>query len=389
MTLKLHASGMTLHTHASGMTLHTHASGMTMDTHAKVDLEAIRKNCRTLSSFAGKPVLAPIKADAYGHGAVQVAGALEADVIGFAVATASEAMQLRAGGIVKDIVLLTPPRPEAVPGLVHSQISFVVSSVSELETLAAEGLAQRETVAVHLKVNTGLNRLGAQADEAAKVLQMTSRHQYIELVGVMTHLLDSEDLEPAWARLQLERFNAFLEAHRVQVPYRHAANTGGVLNRDLGAHFDLIRPGIGLYGYAPGADLHDILELRPAMTLNAPVIFVKPLSAGEPVSYNAQWIAPQNTNIATVRLGYADGYPRAISGKASALLNGEIVAQVGRVCMDQLLLDIGSLEVAVGHMVTLFGAGPITAQDVARWAGTNAYEILTGIGSRVPRIYPD
>ncbi len=357
------------------------------DTHALVNLEAIRGNARRLAAFADKPILAPIKADAYGHGAVRVAGALEPLVWGFAVATASEALELRASGIVKDVLLLTPPRGSSLAALVHNDVSFVVSSLEELALLAREAAAQGETVRVHLKVNTGLNRLGASPEDAAKLLLEIGRQSNLELIGVMTHLVDSEDAAPVWAHVQIERFNQFLETHRVAVPYRHAANTCGVLNRALNAHFDLIRPGIGLYGYAPGADMVDIVHLEPAMTLRAPLIHVKDLAAGQPVSYNATWHAPTDTRVATVRIGYADGYPRSLSSRAQVLVNGSRVPQIGRVCMDQLLLEVGSLEVAVGDLVTLFGAGAITADHVASWAGTNSYEMLTGIAARVPRVY--
>ena len=360
---------------------------MSDDTHALVNLEAIRGNARRLAAFADRPILAPIKADAYGHGAARVAIALEPQVWGFAVATASEALELRAAGIVKDVLLLTPPRASSLAVLVHNGVSFVVNSLEELALLTREATAQGETVRVHLKVNTGLNRLGAAPDDAAKLLLEIGRHASLELIGVMTHLVDSEDAAPEWAHVQIERFNRFLETHAVQVPYRHAANTGGVLNRALNAHFDLIRPGIGLYGYAPGTDVAGVIDLEPAMTLRAPVIHVKDLAAGQPVSYNATWHAPTDTRVATVRIGYADGYPRSLSSRASAVLNGVRVPQIGRVCMDQILLEVGSLEVSVGDLVTLFGSGAITADQVAGWAGTNSYEILTGISARVPRVY--
>ena len=360
---------------------------MSDDTHALVNLEAIRGNARRLSAFADKPILAPVKADAYGHGAARVALALEPLVWGFAVATASEALELRAAGIVKDVLLLTPPRTSSLAALVHNGVSFVVSALEEVALLTREAGAQGERVRVHLKLNTGLNRLGAAPEDAAKLLLEIGRHASLELIGVMTHLVDSEDVAPGWAHVQIERFNNFLETHAVDVPYRHAANTGGVLNRALNAHFDLIRPGIGLYGYAPGTDTAGVIQLEPAMTLKAPVSFVKELAAGQPVSYNATWTAPADTRVATVRIGYADGYPRSVSNRASALLNGSSVPQIGRVCMDQLLLEVSSLEVHVGDLVTLFGAGEITADQVASWAGTNSYEILTGIAARVPRVY--
>jgi alanine racemase len=358
------------------------------DTHASIDLEAIKKNAQTLSDFAQRPILAPIKADAYGHGAVQVAKKLELEehIVGFAIATVSEALELRAAGISKDIVLLTPPPPENIAVLIHNQISFVVSSVAEFTALECEATAQRERPKIHLKINTGLNRLGASEPDAITMLKLLV-HSNLELYGIMTHLVDSEDIPALHAEQQVQRFNDFLRQHQPSVKYRHLANTGAVLNKALNAKFDLIRPGIGLYGYAPGADCEGILSLEPAMTLYARVIHVKSLEQGQPVSYNATWNAPENTRIATVRLGYADGYPRAVSNKAQVLLRGQKVQQIGRVCMDQLLLEIGDLDANTDDLIEVFGNGLITADHVATWANTNSYEILTGIGARVPRVF--
>jgi alanine racemase len=359
-----------------------------MDTHAQINLEAIKTNARTLSSFANRPILAPIKADAYGHGAVRVAQALEPEthIFGFAVATVFEALELRRAGICKDIVLLTPPPSDKIAVLVHHQISFVISSLHELQVLSSEGTAQNTRPKVHLKINTGLNRLGASAAEAEAMLK-ASVHSSTELIGIMTHLVDSEDIPAIHTKQQIQLFNDFLVTHKPDVAYRHLANTGAVLQKDLHAEFDLIRPGIGLYGYAPGADCEGIMPLEPAMNLYARVIHVKDLSQGQSVSYNATWTASKDTRVATVRFGYADGYPKAVSSKAKMVLNGQIVPQIGRVCMDQLLLDIGSLEVNYDDLVMVFGSSGITAEDVANWANTNSYEILTGIGARVARIY--
>ncbi len=362
-----------------------------MDTHAVINLEAIRSNCRKLSGFAGQPVLAPIKAGAYGHGASAVGLALEADpstnCVGFAVATAFEVLELRAAGIALPVVLLTPPAASDLPRLITEDSSFVVSSIDEIQSLQSEAHAQNVRVKVHLKVNTGLNRLGARSDDAAKVLVELARCSHLTLEGVMTHLVDSEDFNPEHATSQIERFSAFLEAHKPDAKYFHAANTGGVMNRDLGAHFNLVRPGIGLYGYAPGPDMNGIIDLEPAMTLRARVIFVKDVQAGEVTSYNATWTAVKDTRLATIRLGYADGYPRALSNKASMILNGRVVPVAGRVCMDQTLLEIGDLNVAVGDEATVFGPGEITAETLAGLAQTNSYELLTGIGARVQRLY--
>ncbi len=362
-----------------------------MDTHAIVNLQAIRRNARALSNFAGQPVLAPIKANAYGHGAPRVALALETEdrVIGFAVATASELLELRAAGVSKDILLLTPPAPDDLEKLVSVNASFVVNSTDEISSLQAEAHAQNVRVRVHLKVNTGLNRLGARSDEAARVMISVSRATNLDLYGVMTHLVDSESADPAHATQQIERFTDFLQTHQPDVKYRHAANTGGVINRDLGAHFDLVRPGIGLYGYAPGPEMAGIVSLEPAMTLMSRVIFVKTVRAGEAVGYNASWQAGQDSTLATVRIGYADGYRRALSNRASMILHERIVPVVGRVSMDQTVLDATnlSLEVRVGDAVTVFGTGQITAETVAGWANTNSYETLTSIAPRVERVY--
>ena len=360
-----------------------------MDTHAVIDLQAIRRNASTLSNFAGKPILAPIKANAYGHGAPRVALALEpeAHIVGFAVATASELLELRAAGVSKDVVLLTPPARGDLERLVGANASFVVSSLEEIASLQAEAHAQNTRIRVHLKINTGLNRLGARPDDAEDVLLETARASHLELYGVMTHLLDSEDANPGHAVDQIERFTDFLETHQPDVKYRHAANTGGVLNRALGAHFDLVRPGIGLYGYAPGPQMEGIALLEPAMTLNSRVIFVKTVRAGEVVGYSATWTAAQDSSLATVRIGYADGYQRTLSNRASMIVNDQIVPVVGRVSMDQTVLDVTDVGVQLGDAVTVFGPGRITAQTVAGWAGTNSYELLTGIAPRVLRVY--
>ncbi len=362
-----------------------------MDTHAIVNLNAIRSNALNLSGYAGKPVLAPVKANAYGHGAPRVALALEQDdfIIGFAVATASEVLELRAAGVSRDVVLLTPPAPDDLEKLVSVNTSFVVSSLEEVRALQTEAHAQNVRTRVHLKVNTGLNRLGARPDDAARVLLEINRASNLELYGVMTHLVDSEDTPPVHASQQIALFRDFLELHQPDVRYRHAANTGGVLNRDLNAHFDLVRPGIGLYGYAPGPGMTNIIKLEPAMTLMTRVIFVKSVRTSEVVGYNATWTATRDSLLATVRLGYADGYHRRLSGRSSMIVHGQAVPLAGRVSMDQTVLDVTDLaaEVRVGDDVIAFGPGQITADTVAGWAQTNSYEVLTSVAARVQRVY--
>jgi alanine racemase len=352
------------------------------DSHAIIKLETLRKNLDLLKSFAGLPALPAIKANAYGHGAVRVAQYLEQDVAGFAVATPREALELRGAGISTDIVLLTPAPPEKLKELVENQISFVVSSLREIQELSRF----HKNIKVHLKINTGLNRLGARASDAAKILLELGRSKLV-LEGVMTHLVDSEDLEPEHAGRQMDLLVDFIKTHKPDARFFHAANTGGIMNKSLHREFfNLVRPGIGLYGYAPGEDMNGVLNLEPAMTVHAWVTMTKRVFPGEIASYNAKWTAIKETNLATVRFGYADGYPRAATGKAKVEILGQVFPVVGRICMDQILVDIGELEMNVGAPVTIFGHSSITAESVAGWAGTNAYEILTSVGNRLERV---
>lgn len=355
------------------------------ETRAEVSLGAVRRNLARLRARAGVPVLAPVKADAYGHGLVAVARELEREgVVGLAVATGGEAMILREAGVGAPVLLLTPPPPARLAALVAAEVAFTLSSLDDAERVAAEARAQGRRARAHLKLNTGLNRLGARPEDAGPLLARLDRGA-LELEGVYTHLVDSEDLRPAHAARQLERFRAFLDEHRPAVRYRHAANTGALLNPNLDASFDLVRPGIGLYGYAPGPELAGELELEPAMRLLAWVSFVKRVPAGEVASYNATWTAARDATLATLRVGYADGLPRSLSNRGLVVLAGEARPYVGRVCMDQVLVDATGLDVRAGDEAVVFGPGAVTAETVADLAGTNSYEILTGVGARVPR----
>ena len=368
-----------------------------LDAHARVDLAALRRNAAGLARVAGTLLIAPVKADAYGHGARPVSAVLdEMGVAGLAVATAAEALDLAKTHPRAPILLLTPPAPAALSILVRAGVHFTISSEAQLAALEAEAARAGERVAVHLKLNTGLNRLGARDDEAARILARLGASSHARLVGVFTHFIDSEESQPEFAGRQLERFAAFLRRHHPDAELIHVANTGGVLNPVLRAAAAALgvtaaRPGIGLYGYLPGPDMAEParaagLELTPVMTLVTRVTFVKRVAAGEVASYGGVWRATAPTWLATLRLGYADGYPRALSGKASVLWRGRPRPLVGRVCMDQVIMDSGDEPAEPEEEVTVFGPGPITAETLANLAGTNSYEILTGIGARVPRV---
>lgn len=359
---------------------------------ATIDLGALEHNLGRLEARLRPKtlVLAAVKADAYGHGAVRVARRLERrGVPWFGVATPQEALELRAGGVSGGILLFGPAYlPETLRRLSDADVALTVADASGLEALrAARGSAPFR---LHVKADTGMGRLGRPWPDALELCRAVERDPGLRLEGVWTHLARSDEpSEDATAR-QLERFEQLLEGLRrdgIEPPLRHAANSAAVFGFPE-AQYDLVRPGIALYGYH-ASDAIGALEpaLRPVMSLQAPVTFVKRVREGTPVSYGGTWTAPRDTTVATVRAGYADGYPRALSGRSRVSLRGRLLDVAGRVCMDQLLVDAGDLDVGLGETVTLWGPPGPDAESLAQLAGTISYELLTGVGRRVPRVY--
>lgn len=360
---------------------------------ALIDLAALHHNLMQLRGRLGPgtAILAPVKANAYGHGAVAVASALaRLGVSWFGVATSAEALALREAGITGNILLFIPAY-DGVATLLDHDIALTIADEASLAALTAQR-RPGQRARVHLKVDTGMGRLGLVAEAAVALAERLARTPGLDLEGLWTHFACADEAERRFTELQLARFQEVVQglARRgITVPLRHAANSSALLAYPE-AHFDLVRPGIALYGYHASPVTEPLLpDLKPVMTLTAPVVFVKPLKAGQSVSYGATWHAPQDTTIATVRLGYADGYPRALGNRATARVHGTLCPIVGRVCMDQLMIDVGALEVSVGDTVTLFGPEGPTAEDLARLVGTIAYELLTRIGERVTRRYLD
>ncbi len=362
---------------------------------ALVDLAALRHNLAFLRASArpGTRVLAAVKADAYGHGAVPVARCLaEAGVDAFGVATADEAMELRRAGIGQDLLLLSPVRGR-VAELVEAGVSLTVSDGASLEVI--EAARPSRPAKVHLKLDTGMGRLGLSADHALRMAAAVDRSPAADLQGLWTHFASADEEDEAGlaqTREQLSIFQAAvarLETAGLRPDTVHAANSATVLTQP-DAHFDMVRPGIAVYGQPPSPELgRRFPGLQPALQLSAPITFVKRVAAGTPVGYGAQWRAPHDTVIATVRLGYADGYPRALASKGWAALDGRMVPVAGRICMDQLMLDLGPQgDAQPGDRAVFYGGrgGPV-AEDVAETAGINVYELLTRLGRRVVRLY--
>jgi alanine racemase len=243
---------------------------------------------------------------------------------------------------------------------------------------------------VHLKVDTGMGRLGLQWKEAAELAKTIAKTKNVELEGVWTHFAASDDEDKTFTLEQLENFQHFLNALRkegIQAKLVHTANSAATLAFPE-SHFDLVRPGIAVYGYHSSPYTATIeARIKPVMTLTAPITFIKKVKAGTPVSYSRMWTAPKDTTIATVRIGYADGYPRLLTNKGEVWIQNQLRPIAGRVCMDQIMVDVGDLEVQLGERVTLFGPEGIDAETLGNRYGTISYDVLTGISPRVERVY--
>jgi len=363
------------------------------DPAAVVDLGAIGQNLQTVRSLVkpGTKVLAAVKADAYGHGLVPVATRLEAlGVDWFGVATPGEALALREAGVRGGVLLLGPLRePGMITRLADAGVSVTLTDEDALEALLSADLPAPLTVQVG--VDTGMGRLGLPHDRTADLAQRVLSEKRLRFGGVWTHFADSDSEDRTFTLAQIERFEsalAGLARAGVEPPLVHAANSAAIVAYPE-AHYMMVRAGIVLYGHHASEHIESLSPtLRPAMRLEAPVTFVKRVAAGTSVSYGGLWRAAADTTIATVRIGYADGYPRQLTGKGWVTLRGVRCEVVGRVCMDQLMIDVGTLQdVTPGERVVLWGEGGPNAELLARSFGTVSYELLTGVGVRVARQY--
>lgn len=367
-----------------------------IDRWAEIDLEAIRHNLRHVALLqpAGTHVIAVVKADAYGHGALPVAhAALTAGAYGLAVSTLEEAAELlEAGeGDHDRVLVLGGLTPAAAPRAAEVGCAVMCHRLDVARALAAAARAAGRRLPVHLKVDTGMGRLGCTPEEAPELAHAIATAEGLRLAGTFTHFAAAESDE-AMTRRQAERFKAVVDAIRgagVDPGLRHAGNSGAGL-RLPGLALDAIRVGIALYGYDPGGEP---AGLRPALSLRALVTHVKDVPAGATIGYGATWRAERPSRIATVAVGYADGVMRARSSRGDVLVRGRRAPVAGRVSMDAITIDVtGVPGVEVGDTATLIGADGeerITADDVGRWSGTLAYEVLTGIGRRVERRYSE
>ncbi|GAB3815012.1 alanine racemase [Tessaracoccus terricola] len=361
-----------------------------------MDLGAINDNLRIAAELAGgRAVLAAVKADAYGHGLVEVSRSIQASGTAqwLGVALVSEAQQLRAAGITLPLLKFSLTCPEELPAALEAHLTLTVADVEGVDAVAAAAASAGVVAPVHLKVDTGMRRIGAEPGDAVALAQRIAGNEHLELDGLYTHLPVSDVPDGVgFTREQLARFEAVAADVRAAVgpvPWVHAANSGAVLGHELGTT-NLVRPGIMVYGSYPDPETPRTRELVPVERWSARVTFVKQVRAGETVGYGRTWTAPEDTWIATVGIGYGDGYSRLLSSRGRMLVGGRSYLVVGRVCMDQTMLDLGPDRggVSAGDESVLLGRDgdeEISAAEIAELMGTIPYEVTCLITARVPR----
>ena len=362
-------------------------------TRAEIDLQALTHNYAEVTRrIGGRKVLAVVKAQAYGHGAVPVArhlAGLGAHMFG--VALVEEGKDLRDAGITAPILVMGPVFPEQAEVLIRESLTPVVYSLPVAKALSDAAGSAGRTVPVHVKIDTGMGRIGLTPEAAVDFITTISTLPGVVVEGLMTHFADADLRDKKFAAVQLDRFESLigsLEAKGITIPLRHAANSAAVLEYDR-ALLTMVRPGLMLYGYDP-LENRGAVDVRPVLSLVTRIAFVKKVPAGVPISYGRTFVTERESLIATIPIGYADGYSRGLSNRGEAIVRDKRVPVAGRVCMDMTMLDVtGVPGVAAGDEAVLIGSRGnerITADDIAAKTGTIAYEVLCGISGRVPRI---
>jgi len=359
-------------------------------TYLEVNLSQLRKNIEAIRAHVAPAKVMPmVKANAYGHGVDGVVQFIEPYLDYIGVALVEEGIHLRGLGIRKPILVAGATLAEQVPLFAEYDLTLT-GSCSELLDVAEE--VSRSTgsrIKTHLKIDTGMERVGVREYEAESFILKTSAYRHLAVEGIYTHFANSEPADRTHSFMQLERFQEVLDLydkHSLPVPpLRHACNSGGILNLPQ-AYFDMVRPGVLFYGVYPGDEVERVVEVKPALTWRSHVAYAKRTRPGRPVSYGSLWQAEAETGIVTIPCGYADGYFRRMTNRAQVMIRQKKYPQVGRICMDQFMVDVGDDDIQVGDEVTLLGEG-IAAEDLAQWMGTNEYEVMTNISARVPRVY--
>ena len=364
-------------------------------TYLEVNLSRLKQNLENIrAQVAPAKVMAVLKANAYGHGVDGVGPFIApfADYIG--VALVEEGIHLRELGIYKPILVMGGTLPDQVPSFIEHNLTLAASSPELLAAAEEAARAAKTKLKVHLKIDTGMERTGVHEYEAEPFIEKSLSCSHLEIEGIFTHFANSESPDLSHARLQLERFQDALSIYekRSEPPprIRHAANSGAVLNLPE-SYFDMVRPGVMFYGVYPGRDVPRSIVVKPALAWRSQVAFSKVTRPGRPVSYGSLWQAESPVRIVTIPCGYADGYFRRMTNQARVIVNEKKYPQAGRICMDQFMVNLADDDAQVGDEIILLGEAAsgerITAEDLAEWAGTNEYEVMTNISARVPRVF--
>jgi alanine racemase len=367
----------------------------THPTHAVIDMQAFRHNCACVRSScgAGVKIMAVVKANAYGHGVVACASAAaSAGVEALAVARVEEALALRRAGIALPLLVFELPARGQIEAALAEDVALTVGTGSGGAMIGSIAQRTGKRARIHVKVDTGMGRLGFRREQAEEEIALVARHPGVVLEGIYSHFATAGEPDETFARLQLERFLEVLEKlsrQRVDIPLRHMANSGAIVSMP-DSHLDMVRPGIMLYGYMPVQRLPERFPVRPVMSLLSTISLLKQVEARVPISYGRTYTTTRKTTIATVPIGYADGFSRRLTGRISVLVNGKAHPVVGTICMDHCMLDLG-LDSACkeGDEVVIIGkSGPETrtAWDLAEPLETIPYEITCQISERVSRV---
>ena len=366
---------------------------------AVISLDAVEQNFREMRKNIAEDtkMIAVVKADAYGHGAAPIAHLIEGyDYIwGFAAATAEEAVHLRENGVTKPILILGIVFEEYYPELVRDDIRLAVCEYEEAEKLSKEAVLQNKTVHIHIALDTGMNRIGyADIPESVEEIKKIAGLPNLEIEGMFTHFSRADEYDRSPAMVQLERYQKFsdlVEAAGVEIPLHHCSNSAGII-RVPEANLSIVRAGITIYGIYPSSEVErDIVKLTPVMELKSHVTYVKDVPEGAAISYGGTYVADKKRRVATIPVGYADGYPRQLSNKGWVLIHGKKAPILGRVCMDQFMVDVTEIgDVKKGDEVTLLGRDGdefISIEEIGDLCGRFSYEFACDISPRVPRIY--
>ena len=364
--------------------------------YAGVNLDNIYANMKALSdnTVTGTQMVAVIKTDGYGLGAVPVAKTIDELVSAYAVATIDEALNLRKHNITKPIYILGFIYEHRIKDAILNDVRMSVFNYELAEAISKTALELGKKAYIHIKIDTGMSRIGFMADEnSADTIKKIQELSGIEIEGIFTHFVASDSADKTMANSQLKKFLDFVKSLKgkgVDIKLVHCSNSAGIIDMPE-ANLTEVRAGIALYGMYPSEEVNkSAVALKPALELKSHVVFVKTVPAGTGISYGSTYITDKETKVATIPVGYGDGYPRNLSNKGYVLINGRRCPILGRVCMDQFMVDVTGMEVKEGAVATLVGKDGdehITVEELAKLAGTFNYEFVCDLGKRIPRVY--